>query len=95
MLVQSLLNGSTKTCGAGSCRVVKAKVDKTYHPRGTSVLTLRQLQWAWATYHRVRNRWTMTQLAQHFDINRESLRSLFRAVRKCGGIEAYVQSTKG
>jgi response regulator of citrate/malate metabolism len=91
VLVQSLLNGSTRTCGAGACRVAKVKADKAYHPRGTSALTLRQLQGAWAAYHRTRQPLSLTALAEKYQINRETLRSLFRAVRKCGGIESYTQ----
>lgn len=93
--MQSLLNGSTKTCGAGACRVVKAKVDKAYHPRGTSALTIPQLKAAWTAYNRTRHPLSMKELAAKYEVNRETLRSLFRAVRKCGGIENYVQSTKG
>lgn len=89
VLAQALVNGSTVSCGAGACRVIKVKVDKTYHPRGTSALTVRQLEGAWHLYHRTNHPLPLTQLAEKYEVNRETLRSLFRSVRKCGGIDKY------
>ena len=89
VLAQALTNGSTKTCGAGACRVAKVKADKTYAPRGTGALTLCELEKVWPAYHRPKTPVPLATLAQREGINRETLRSLFRSVRKAGGIEKY------
>lgn len=94
VMYDALINGRTKSCGAGPCKGYRRhKLDKGYKPRATQVCTLAALKRMWSTYHHPRpdKRKPVRQLAEERNISVASLTYVFQSVRRAGGIDEYIR----
>lgn len=92
VLADSLLAGKTRTCGGGACKAVaRARRDPSYTPSLPRAITVPQLKRAWHRYHHgsPRRRLTFAQLAAEYGVNINTLSSIFRNVRRAGGIDKF------
>lgn len=90
----ALMRGDHKSCGHGACKAYnRAEHDPSFVPRKPRAITLINVRRAWASYHHkdVRKRLTMEQLAAKYEVPYTTLCGVFNAVRKCGGIDQYVE----
>lgn len=85
----ALRSGRTRSCGAISCRRGKSpiKVDRKYKPRGNRQISDALLRRIWHMHEIEKTSGVF--LSVEFDLNRNTLYSIFRAIRKSGGIDAY------
>lgn len=94
VLASSLLHGRTKSCGIGPCKLyARTKVDpnfRPYYPRACTPATIRAM---WDAYHRPdpKRRKTAKQLSERYDLAVNTIRAIFRTVRRAGGIERYLK----
>lgn len=97
VLVDSLLMGRTKSCGRGACKTYpRVEFDPTYHPTAPRSMTLTTVSRAWARYNHATpsQRRTVAQLATIHKVNQNTLMSVFRSVRRAGGIKDYLKKVK-
>ena len=97
VLVDSLLASRTKSCGRGACKTYpRVEFDASYHPTAPRAMTLTTVKRAWARYHHKNpaQRRTVEQLAQIHNVNANTLMSVFRSVRRAGGIDTYLKKVK-
>jgi hypothetical protein len=93
VLVDSLLYGRTKSCGRGACKTYpRVEFDPDYKPAAPRACSLETVRKAWDRYNHEKpeQRRTVVQLAKIHNVNANTLTSLFRSVRRAGGIDAYV-----
>ena len=95
VLAESLRRGNTKSCGNPPCKYDTQKPDKSFRPRRPRAMTMAQVKRFWKAYHRPANRLTLEAAAEKFDVNYHTLDSLLRSIRKCGGIDRYVELIEG
>lgn len=90
-LWRNLLTGRTTSCGKGACRSGVEYVAVALPSRGPRAISLRRLGMAWARYnHEVpAQRRSIEQLAGIYRVNRNTLHTLFRTIKRSGGFEAY------
>jgi hypothetical protein len=94
VLAASLLSGKTKSCGRGACKTHhRVEVEPGYTPRPPRALTVEQVRKAWNRYHhpQASQRRTIAQLSVIHKVKDNTLMSIFRAVRRAGGINAYIK----
>lgn len=95
VLADALRSGRARSCGSLVCRVNKSKVkrDPSYKPRGPAAMSMRQLRY-W--YPRVEaEKVTSADVAAKLELSYNTVYSLFRNVRKAGGLERYIKTIKG
>lgn len=95
VLVDSLTSGRTKSCGNGACKTyARATKDKTYKPSAPRACSAATVRKAWDRYHHPdpKQRRSLTQLAKLHKVNLQTLTTLFRSVRRAGGIDAYMKA---
>lgn len=92
VVAESLRAGKTKSCGHPPCKYdTNTAFDPDFVPRRPRVLTLPQVKQFWKSYHRVRARPTLADLAEKYGVNYHMLDGLLRSIRKSGGIDRYLQ----
>jgi hypothetical protein len=94
VLVDSLVSGSTRSCGRGACKqYARVKKDKNFKPRPPRACTARVVRLAWDRYHHAQPwmRLSLEQLSVKHGVHKQTLTSLFRSVRRCGGIDRYMK----
>lgn len=83
--------GRYRSCGAGKCRnYPKPKTDRSFQPLGPRILTVARVRKMWNEYHQkagVR----YTDLADKYGVSVPAVSWTFRNIRRCGGIDKYVQ----
>ncbi len=97
VLADSLLAGRTKSCGRGACKTYpRVEFDPDYHPSAPRAVTLDTVKQAWSRYHHKlpAQRRTVEQLAKLHKVNTNTLMSIFRSVRRAGGITSYMRKVK-
>jgi len=95
VLVDSLFSGRTTSCGRGACKsYARNEKEPGYQPSPPRSCTVDVLVKAWNRYHHKdpKQRRSISQLAELHGINPNTLTSLFRAVRRTGGIKAYARA---
>lgn len=95
VLVDSLLAGRTKSCGRGPCKnYVRAVYEPGYVPPAPRACNRATVQRAWNFYHHANpaKRLNMEQLAARYCVNVHTLTSIFRSVRRAGGIDKYIKA---
>lgn len=85
----SLIRGATTSCGASTCRPTKVEQDKQYHPNGVTFTSMSTLQAMWNVHTKKGH--SGAKIAENAGVNANSLYAAFRAIRKCGGWEAYAR----
>lgn len=97
VLADSLLSGRTTSCGRGACKsYARNEKEKGYVPQRPRSCDAQTVEKAWNRYHHKDpgHRRSIDQLAQLHDINPNTLTSLFRTVRRAGGIKAYMKAVQ-
>jgi hypothetical protein len=95
VLAESLWLGRTKSCAQGACKAYKRqKREKGFVPRPPRACTAATVRKAWERYHHPEpaKRRSLAQLAVIHKVNLLTLTTLFRSVRRAGGIEAYMRA---
>lgn len=95
VLVDSLLAGKTKSCGRGPCKnFARVGFDPDYTPRMPRACSLETVAKAWARYNHAEpaQRRNLEQLAQIHNVNVNTLTTIFRSVRRAGGIDKYLKA---
>ena len=88
----ALRSGRTRSCGAIACRLHTTKVDRRFRPRGSRSLPVATLRRVWDAVNNPKRPMTVTAAAEKYGIeNRAALYTAFRAVKKCGGMDRYLQ----
>lgn len=89
-----LYMGRTESCGKGACKTYdRVKHDPGYWPRMPRSCTLEQVQEWWGLYTAgsAKRRRSIPQIAEEYNVNVNTLYSLFRSVRRAGGIQRYTK----
>jgi len=84
----------TKSCGQGACKSYdRIAHDPKYWPRLPRACTLEQVQQWWKLYTAgsAKARLSIPKIAEKFGVNVNTLYSLFRSVRRAGGIQRYTK----
>jgi hypothetical protein len=92
--VDALTSGRTKSCGALTCRRGRSRVkaSKTYTPRGSKEVPLAALRRIVKATTRKVDPITVAEAGRACGVdNMQTLYSVLRAVRKCGGIDEYAR----
>lgn len=91
---ESLMDGRTKSCGAQQCKLgKKVKFDKNYHPRGPVGVSLDMVKVLWRSHEEGRSAAHISAMLsdERTTFNVNTLGSLFRSIRRCGGIDQYIK----
>lgn len=87
VLVNNLVRGRSRSCGARSCRIKPA----TPAPRRiTKLLPIDELRKVWMRYHEHKE--TAASLAAEYDVNAHALQYVFRQLRRAGGVDSYLKA---
>lgn len=92
--VSNLTSGATRSCGAPPCREVASTAvrDASYTPRGTHSTDVRKVRKLWDLHLDTKRGLGIKQIATRLQINSNTAYSMLRAVRRAGGIEAYMKA---
>jgi hypothetical protein len=90
-LWRNVMTGRTTSCGKGACRAGVQYEPTALPSRGPRAISLRRLRMAWERYnHEVPvQRRSIEQLAVIYRVNRNTLHTLFRTIKRSGGFEQY------
>jgi hypothetical protein len=87
----NLLTGVTKSCGSPQCRAVtRVAKDKAYAPYGSRALTNTQIKKMWTLYSDPKKALSVLKIADKLEVNRNTAYSTMRAIRRAGGLDAYL-----
>lgn len=90
----NLIKGNTKSCGSPQCRdVPRAAKDKDYAPYGSRAMSDAQIRRMWTLYDDQTKRLSILKIAEKLKINRNTAYSTMRAIRRVGGLDAYLRKT--
>lgn len=97
VLADALRSGRAQSCGALLCRVNRSKIkrDPNYKPRGPAAITLRQLKHWYPKVMDPTDPTTAATVALKLRKSYNTIYSLFRNVRKAGGLDAYIKTIEG
>jgi hypothetical protein len=88
----NLIKENTKSCGAPLCRdVVRVAKDKDYKPYGSRAMTRAQIKRMWTLYTNPKKRLSVLKIADKIEVNRNTAYSTMRAIRRVGGLDAYLK----
>lgn len=92
--IDALTSGRTRSCGSLACKVShsRIKVSKRYNPRGSEEVPPATLRKIWAKIHHPKSPITIAEAARQFEIEKQqTLYSVIRSVRQCGGLDEYIK----
>lgn len=96
-LYNNLRSGRTQSCGRGACRVGVTYDGPPLRVTGPTVIDMKRLEKAWNRYHHddIAQRRSIEQLAEIHRVKLNTLHSLFRKIKRCGGFTQYKAAVVG